>query len=80
MKSSADYEPTHPELIKSPAPENQYNLFARWGMRIVAIILFCLAINCFIDGNHERAAGLGVATILLLVVSFCTDFGPRNTY
>ena len=80
MKISAHYEPTHPELIESPASENRRNHLIRWCIRIVAFIFFCLAINFFNNGNLENAAGLGGGTIFLLVVSFCVDFAPHNTY
>lgn len=80
MKISADYEPTNPELIKSPAVENQRNLLLRWGMRIVAILFLFLATNCFFNGNIGNAVGFGAGTIFLAVVSFCADFAPYNTY
>ena len=80
MQISADYEPTHSELVKSPSPENRKNLLLRWAMRILAIIFLCLAINCFFTGNHENAIAFGVGAIFLAVVSFSTDFASYTTY
>ena len=80
MKIAADYEPTEAELVQSPAQENTRNFYLRWGMRAVAILLFCLAISCLFNGNHENAVWLGAGTIFLTVVSFCADFAPYNTY
>ena len=80
MKIASGHEPTEPELDKSPARENRRNVFVRWGMRFVAIALFCLAISCFFNGNHENGIGYVGSAIFLIVVSFCSDFAPYTTY
>ncbi|MCA9195253.1 MAG: hypothetical protein KDB03_25955 [Planctomycetales bacterium] len=67
MKISADYEPTNPELLKSPALENRRNLLLRWGMRVVAILFLFIAIICFFSGNLENAVGFGAWSEVALV-------------
>lgn len=74
MKIAADYEPSRPDLLATPAPNYWQMFFVRWTIRIVGVALAFSAAYNFCGGQYKIAVPYLTGAVFLTVVSFCTDF------